>query len=218
MAVDETRKYITQHCDLLLADFLCDGDDERFLYLLKDDDDTRDQILESPELLRMLADPSNRGLPTILRQYVGIRRAFLAHGIRSKDAADYTARVVCHLSTRMSWKGSEPWCFPRDYLGKLMVRMHQSVLSGDVLSLRLTLANYLMYITGMRPDIVDAHVDRGDPGHQIYDGICSDNFRLSADNPLASTTPDHQKLYAYLGDRVPKIRVALNEFMTTPYV
>ena len=111
--------------------------------------------------------------------------------LRAAGESGPTARSFTYISDLMTQAST---CAPEQ---AYVVRVH--------------MANYALFLSGMFAERVNAHVQRrGAPSLSFYESVGQSTFQLVADHPQARKTK-LEMIYRMLGEEFRRVRVALND-------
>ncbi len=153
------------------------------------DEDSRNSILDHDKLLRSLLQQGGwLKVSASFYFYVLTRHVLKWSGLEDREVADYTAGVLTHFCNRE--KLSSPYTgdttgglFP--YLSDLLIALQKTSPSESFL-LRLHIANFSLFLSGIFANRIHAHRDRrGGPDLEFYERIGRSHFALAAKDTLA---------------------------------
>lgn len=149
--------------------------------------------------------------------YVLTRRVLRRVSLDERALTDYVAAVLLAFSRTSQLnapeeKNSNARSFA--YISDLLVRLN-TCSPDQVYMLRLHLANYALFLSGMFADRVHSHAQRrGAPGLGFYEAVGQSSYLSAAQHPQAKRTELHAIL-EMLGNEFRRVRVALNDLTDT---
>lgn len=179
---------------------------------LTTDPEGLDRLLDEPRLFRALLEA-----PSLLRvspwffYYVVVRRAFLEHGIEPRRVADYVGALLAyHLQRRGDYTRGSGGV----YLVDLVAEIAEARTEDDAFSLRTRIGNVALFLSGVFPDwVYHRHVHGRRPvGLSYYEQMGSRFWREAAE-ARAAARYDLGDVLAYMADRFPQLRQALNDLV-----
>jgi hypothetical protein len=171
-----------------------------------------DALLDHPHTYSALMEGG--GLSTIsprLIFYVMVRRTLLDSGLNNPVVADYIAALLIEFATR----GRAFRIAPYDdatylYLVDLVADLEEETSERRKFLLQVHLGNFSLWLSGLFPDYVVAHVHRrGAPGFSYYEDLGATGYRMASTCELAGQF-DLARVYVEVADGFRAVRRALN--------
>ena len=179
-----------------------------------------DAILDAPALaaaLRARGLGAQASLPLFC--YVVVRHALRAAGEGDLRLADYLASLVMHFglrdrARRVGEADDEVYTSLADLLAAAEAE-HGRADPQRALLVRAHLGNYVLWVSGLFPDHVEARRwRRGGPNLDYYEAMGRHGFRLAADHRLAAEY-GLASLFAAAAERFAVLRTALSAVSDT---
>jgi hypothetical protein len=147
--------------------------------------------------------------------YTLTRRVLRRVALDERALTDYVAAVLLAFSRTSQLRGpGEATARSFTYLSDLMTQASKCSPEQAYL-VRVHLANYALFFTGMFAERVQAREQRrGAPSLSFYESVGQQTFRVVADHPQARRT-NLEAIFRQLGDDFRRVRVALNDLTTT---
>jgi hypothetical protein len=182
------------------------------LVRLLSDEQSRDQILDDPELLKALLE---RGgclkVSTRLYFYLLVRHTLVRAGINDRVVADYLAEMMSDFArTDRSHCVLPGQSTALDYFFEMLDALRQAD-DHTAFSVRLHVGNYALFLSGVFPERIQSRAQmRGFPGLSYYRQMGQTQYRLASDHRLARRY-DLVEVLGTLSERFETARVALND-------
>ena len=148
--------------------------------------------------------------------YVLTRRVLRRVSLEERALTDYVAAVLLAFSrtSQLSGPGEQANARSFAYLSDLMTQAQKAAPEQAYL-VRVHMANYALFLSGMFAERVNAHVQRrGAPSLDYYEAVGQSTFRTVADHPQARRT-QLEVIFRMLGEEFRRVRVALNDLTGT---
>lgn len=176
------------------------------------DPETRDQILEHDALAAAIFDSTDPlKISTPLYFYVLCRRVLKNTSVSSRDAADYIAAMLdafMHTS-----RVTNPQVASHDeemrYLSDILLAIRNAP-PREAFLLRIHLANYALFLTGLFAENIDKRARRGAPDMSFYENLGRASFGEASEHREARKF-DLQRIFRELADGFRDARLALND-------
>lgn len=180
------------------------------LVKLLTDADTRDEVLDHPQLLKMVLE--NGGPLRIsphLYFYILTRHVLKETGIESRSLTDYVAALLETFSDRARMRSpADGSTNPVQYLSDMLVALKQASPTQSFL-IRAHVGNYSLFISGIFRESVETRAQRGAPDLSFYEDMGRSNYRAAAGHHVARSA-SLADIYDELSERFRDVRKALN--------
>lgn len=175
------------------------------------DEDSRDQVLDNPELVKALQD---RGgclrVSTRCFFYILVRHGLRQSGIEDRNVADYVAEVLTQFASTERSRYVLAGGNPLEYLYEMLAAL-QGADDRNKFVLRAHMGNYSLFLSGVFPERIRARAElKGCPDLRYYEGVGRSQFRMAGDHWLAERY-ELTQVFQTLADRFETTRLALNE-------
>jgi len=185
----------------------------KFLCHLLTDPQTRDHILDDPDLYDALREsPCQLKVSLSFYFYILVRKSLCEAGLNSRDLADYIATLLsewaqsAHLRSSITDGGRACYEFTSE-LWSLMANADERS-RYDIL---VYMGNHYLFMTGIFPEHIRYRSQRsGSPRLKFYEAAGKRGFELAAQHRLALHHQMHD-LYHLLAVAFTDIRHALND-------
>jgi len=187
------------------------GTAETLIKLLTDEE-SRDLILDDPELFRALLERRHCLRVSIhFYFYVMVRQAFVKSDIHDRAVADYVAEVLTEFArveqSRCIVPGQSQ---PLDYFFEMIAAL-QKADDTSRFFLRMHIGNHSLFLSGVFAErILHRAEQRGFPALRYYEDLGRSNYRIASDHRLAQRYELSQILNT-LADRFQATRNALSD-------
>lgn len=213
MIRDNCRDKFTHEDLTFIAETLArDGSNKTALHDLLTDADSRDRILDDPQLFHTIVQATGFSkISPYLYFYILTRRSFLENDIDDRNVTDYVACLLaefCYLSRvhTISKQHTKSYHYLTDMMLDFVdARSHEAFL------IRSHLGNYALFMTGVFPDWIynKATYGRRAPGFEYYERMGSSSYRWASKHQLALKY-SLAEILAKLADSFRPVRIALN--------
>ena len=188
------------------------------LVSLLSDEAERDAILDHDLIYESVVDATGcLQVSAAFYFYVLTRRVLRRVSLDERALTDYVASVLLGFSktSQLCAQGEQgPTSRSFTYLSDLMTQANTCP-PEQAFVVRVHMANYALFLSGMFADRVNAHVQRrGAPSLSFYESVGQSTFRTVADHPQARRT-NLEMIFRLLGEEFRRVRVALNDLTTT---
>ena len=188
------------------------------LVSLLSDVEERDAILDHDLIYNSVVDQTGcLQVSAAFYFYVLTRRVLRRVSLEERALTDYVAAVLLAFSninqlSAPEEKNSNVRNFT--YVSDIMARLNTCPPEQGYV-LRLHLANYALFLSGMFAERVHSHAQRrGAPGLGFYEAVGQSSYLSAARHPQAKRT-DLQAIFEMLGSEFRRVRVALNDLTDT---
>ncbi|MBN2506416.1 MAG: hypothetical protein JXQ71_06960 [Verrucomicrobia bacterium] len=182
------------------------------LWALLADEDSRDLILDNPQLFQAVLERRNcLRISTRFYFYILVRQVLRRNGIPDRHVADYVSELLAEFSQAENLRCRLPGAAqPLDYVVDLLAAL-QTADDTTTFHLRAHIGNHSLFMTGIFPDRIRHRVEtRAAPGLSYYESVGRENYRLASDHRLARHY-DLADVFSTLADRFQTTRQALND-------
>ncbi len=176
------------------------------------DEDTRDMILDDPELHAALLE---RGgcleVSARFYFYVLVRRVLARAGIEDRAVADYVAELLSEyvrlVSSRCEVPGLEK---PLEYFFEMLAALPK-VDEGTAFQVRAHMGNHTLFLAGLFKEHIEHRAARrGAPGLKYYEELGRTSYRVAGDHRLAQRYA-LSSVFGTLSQEFEAARLALND-------
>jgi hypothetical protein len=188
------------------------------LVSLLSDVEERDAILDHDLIYNSVVDQAGcLQVSAAFYFYVLTRRVLRRVSLEERALTDYVAAVLLAFSninqlSAPEEKNSNVRNFT--YVSDILARLNTCPPEQGYV-LRLHLANYALFLSGMFAERVHSHAQRrGAPGLGFYEAVGQSSYLSAARHPQAKRT-DLQAIFEMLGSEFRRVRVALNDLTDT---
>jgi len=188
------------------------------LVSLLSDVEERDAILDHDLIYNSVVDQTGcLQVSAAFYFYVLTRRVLRRVSLEERALTDYVAAVLLAFSninqlSAPEEKNSNVRNFT--YVSDILARLNTCPPEQGYV-LRLHLANYALFLSGMFAERVHSHAQRrGAPGLGFYEAVGQSSYLSAARHPQAKRT-DLQAIFEMLGSEFRRVRVALNDLTDT---
>jgi len=188
------------------------------LVSLLSDVEERDAILDHDLIYNSLVDEAGcLQVSAAFYFYILTRRVLRRVSLDERALTDYVAAVLLAFSHVSQLRAPEEKNFTVrnfTYISDILLRLNTcSPEQGYVL--RLHLANYTLFFSGMFAERVHSHAQRrGAPGLSFYEAVGQSSYLSAAQHPQSKRT-DLQAIFEMLGNEFRRVRIALNDLTDT---
>ena len=188
------------------------------LVSLLSDEAERDAILDHDLIYESVVDATGcLQVSAAFYFYVLTRRVLRRVSLDERALTDYVAAVLLGFSkTSQLCAQNEQGPTSRSftYLSDLMTQASHCP-PEQAFVVRVHMANYALFLSGMFAERVNAHVQRrGAPSLSFYESVGQSTFLTIAEHPQARRT-QLETIFRLLGEEFRRVRVALNDLTTT---
>ena len=188
------------------------------LVSLLSDEAERDAILDHDLIYNSVVDRTGcLQVSTAFYFYILTRRVLQRVSLDERALTDYVAAVLLAFSHINQLRApGEPGPTSRSftYISDLMAQASHCP-PEQAFVLRLHMANYALFLSGMFAERVQAHVQRrGAPSLSFYESVGQSTYLSMADHPQVRRT-ELQAIFKMLGGEFHRVRVALNNLADT---
>ncbi len=178
---------------------------------LLSDQETRDSVLDSPQLVDSIL--SNAGQLAISSQfyfYVLARHVLQQAGIDDRKLCDYVASLLETFS-RISGMSAPGLAEERgrQYISDMLIALTRATPEQAFL-LRAHVGNYSLFISGIFHENTQRRSLRGAPDLQFYEQVGRTNYQMVASHATARRC-ELTDVFAGLAERFHDVRLALNQ-------
>jgi hypothetical protein len=176
------------------------------------DEDTRDLILDDPELHAALLERGGcLGVSARFYFYVLVRRVLARVGIEDRTVADYVAELLSEyvriVSSRCEIPGLEK---PLEYFFEMLAALPQ-VDEGTAFQVRAHMGNHTLFLAGLFKEHIEHRAARrGAPGLSYYEELGRTSYRVAGDHRLAQRYAV-SSVFGILSHDFEAARLALND-------
>ena len=205
-------QFTAEDVEFVLATLGGHGAKSECLVKLLGDADSRDAILDDPQLFQALLE--RRGCLTVSGHfyfYVLVRQVLKRSGLESREVADYVAELLAEFSqserARFTTPGGQ---VPLDYFFEMLAAVRQAD-DFTRFQLRAHIGNQSLFMSGIFLERIHERTERrGFPDVKYYEELGGANFRMASDHRLARRY-HLESVFAELGESFHATRVALND-------
>jgi hypothetical protein len=188
------------------------------LVSLLSDEAERDAILDHDLIYQSVVDGTGcLQVSAAFYFYILTRRVLRRVSLDERALTDYVAAVLLGFSHTSQLRAQgDPNSTARSftYLSDLMTQANNCP-PEQAFVVRVHLANYALFLSGMFADRVHSHVQRrGAPSLRFYEAVGGSTFLSVADHPQARRSDLHE-IYRLLGGEFRRVRLALNNLADT---
>jgi hypothetical protein len=188
------------------------------LVSLLSDEAERDAILDHDLIYHSVVDRTGcLQVSTAFYFYILTRRVLRRVSLDERALTDYVAAVLLafsHVSQLRAPGEQAPTSRSFTYISDLMTRASQSP-PEQAFVVRVHMANYALFLSGMFAERVQAHVQRrGAPSLSFYEAVGQSTYLSMADHPQARRT-ELAAIFKTLGGEFHRVRLALNDLADT---
>ena len=188
------------------------------LVSLLSDEAERDAVLDHDLIYDSIVDSTGcLKVSAAFYFYILTRRVLRRVALEERALTDYVASVLLAFSNvnQLHAQGEpDPSARSFTYLSDLMTQASNCP-PEQAYVVRVHMANYALFLSGMFAERVHAHVQRrGAPSLQFYESVGQSTFRTVADHPQARRTR-LESIFRLLGEEFGRVRVALNDLTST---
>ncbi len=187
------------------------------LVSLLSDEGERDTILDHDLVYESVVDSTGcLQVSAAFYFYILTRRVLKRVSLDERALTDYVAAVLLAFSHVNQLRGPGEQGVARSfaYLSDLMVQASKCA-PEQAYVVRVHMANYALFLSGMFADRVHAHERRrGAPSLDYYEAVGQSTFRTMADHPQSRRT-NLEVIFRMLGEEFRRVRVALNDLTGT---
>jgi hypothetical protein len=188
------------------------------LVSLLSDEAERDAILDHEMIYNSLVDGTGcLQVSAAFYFYILTRRVLRRVSLDERALTDYVAAVLLgfsHVNQLRSQGESRPTARSFTYISDLMTKANTCP-PEQAFVVRVHMANYALFLSGMFAERVHAHVQRrGAPSLSFYESVGQSTFLSVADHPQARRTDLHD-IFRMLGGEFHRVRLALNNLADT---
>jgi hypothetical protein len=188
------------------------------LVSLLSDEAERDAILDHDLIYNSVVDQTGcLQVSAAFYFYILTRRVLRRASLDERALTDYVAAVLLafsHINQLRAPGEQGPTSRSFTYISDLMTQASKCPPEQAFL-LRVHMANYSLFLSGMFAERVNAHVQRrGAPSLSFYEAVGQSNYLSMADHPQAKRT-DLQAIFRMLVGEFRRVRVALNDLTDT---
>ncbi len=188
------------------------------LVALLSDEEERDAILDHDLIYESVVDATGcLQVSAAFYFYILTRRVLRRVSLDERALTDYVAAVLLGFSktSQLRAAGEQgPTARSFTYISDLMTQASNCP-PEQAYVVRVHMANYALFLSGMFAERVNAHVQRrGAPSLSFYESVGQSTFLSVADHPQARRTK-LETIFRLLGEEFRRVRVALNDLTTT---
>jgi len=188
------------------------------LVSLLSDESERDAILDHDLIYESVVDQTGcLKVSAAFYFYILTRRVLRRVSLEERALTDYVAAVLLafsHINQLHAQGEQDPSARSFVYLSDLMKQANNCP-PEQAYVVRVHMANYALFLSGMFAERVHAHVQRrGAPSLHFYESVGQSTFRTVADHPQARRTR-LESIFRLLGEEFCRVRVALNDLTST---
>jgi hypothetical protein len=188
------------------------------LVSLLSDMEERDAILDHDLLYNSLVDETGcLQVSAAFYFYILTRRVLRRVSLDERALTDYVAAVLLAFSHVNQLRAPEEKNFTVrnfTYVSDVLLRLN-TCSPEQGYALRLHLADYTLFLSGMFAERVHSHAQRrGAPGLGFYEAVGQSSYLTAARHPQSKRT-DLQAIFEMLGSEFRRVRVALNDLTDT---
>ena len=214
--MDSCRKSVVSNYANLITDLYRIGDRDRVALreLLISDPETRDKVLCGPALRRaVFEDPQICEKAPLLYLFVEIYHQLQKHGVHSVDIADCVTTFIALHMFSMSWFQKPTMTNPVAYINSLIDRLNTKPDPETAYSIHIQIGSFLLFLTGLLPDVIGSRARHGEPDLALYERIGSSHFQF-ANQLRTSSGINKPEPVQELAQHFHNIRQALNSVTT----
>ena len=188
------------------------------LVSLLSDEAERDAILDHDLIYDSVVDKTGcLKVSAAFYFYILTRRVLRRVALEERALTDYVAAVLLafsHVNQLHAQGEPDPSARSFTYLSDLMTQASNCP-PEQAYVVRVHMANYALFLSGMFAERVHAHVQRrGAPSLQFYESVGQSTFRTVADHPQARRTR-LESIFRLLGEEFGRVRLALNDLTSS---
>ncbi len=191
------------------------------LVALLSDEAERDAILDHNLVYDSLVDGTAcLQVSAAFYFYVLTRRVLRRVSLDERALTDYVAAVLLGFSRTSQLRAqvapgdARPTARSFTYISDLMAQAN-SCAPEQAFVVRVHMANYALFLSGMFAERVQAHVERrGAPSLSFYEAVGGSTYLSVADHPQARRT-ELAEIFRMLGGEFHRVRLALNNLADT---
>ena len=217
--IDSCRKQIVEEDAGLIADILCtvETDREFLLDLLQTAPDLRDDVLDDPKLVGAIMEEVDKSsISPRLYLYIGLRHFLCKQGLNDRELADYLSTMCVHFLFNTPWGTNNPMMRPDTYVNRVVDILADVTAREDwsrAWCLHSHLGHYLLFFTGLLPQVLHALELQGSLPHDSYETVAKYHFK-QASNFDVPGAPICDKLHAHFSS----IKKCLNELSISSFL
>ena len=188
------------------------------LVSLLSDEAERDAIIDHDLVYNSLVDGTGcLQVSAAFYFYVLTRRVLQRVSLDERALTDYVAAVLLGFSRTSQLKAQgdvRPTARSFTYISDLMAQAN-SCEPAQAFIVRVHMANYALFLSGLFAERVQAHVQRrGAPSLSFYEAVGGSTYLSVADHPQARRS-DLADIFRMLGGEFHRVRLALNNLADT---
>jgi hypothetical protein len=205
-------RFTAQDVDFVVDVLGRSGKGDVVLVGLLADEETRDLILDDPELHAALIERGGcLDVSARFYFYVLVRRVLAKAGIMDRAVADYVAELLAEyvraVGARCEVPGLER---PLEYFFEMLAALPR-VDEGTAFQLRAHIGNHSLFLSGLFKEHIEHRASRkGAPGLSYYEDLGRTNFRAAGDHRLAHRY-SLSSVFGILAEEFEATRQALND-------
>jgi hypothetical protein len=179
---------------------------------LLSDEETRDLILDDPELHAALLERCGcLEVSARLYFYVLVRRVLARAGIEDRAVADYVAELLARYVRAVSGRCEVPGLEkPLEYFFEMLAALREAD-EGTVFEVRAHMGNHSLFLAGLFKEHIEHRAARrGAPGLSYYEELGRTSYRVAGDHRLAQRYA-LSSVFGILSEEFEAARLALND-------
>lgn len=135
----------------------------------------------------------------------------------SRDLTDYCTALCAHFLYSGSWDPGSDMANPGEYVNNLLVTINTNIWgdqSPNIVNMRIHLANYTLFVSGMLPAVVENFRLQDGPSVSFYEEVGRKGYALSA----SVTSGDMSNTLGLMSKNYTAIRTAMNSLSTSNFL
>jgi hypothetical protein len=177
---------------------------------LLSDSETRDSVLDSPQLVeRILSNAGNLTISSQFYFYVLARYVLRQAGINDRKLCDYVGSLLEAFSRAHLLRTPQSDRDECRYISDMLIALTRATPEQAFL-LRAHVGNYSLFVTGIFHENTQRRSLRGAPDLEFYEKIGRTNYQLVSSHATARRC-ELSDVFEGLADRFHDVRLALNQ-------
>ena len=174
------------------------------------DSETRDSVLDNPQLIDAILDNAGQlRISSHFYFYVLARQVLLRAGLRDRKLCDYIASLLETFSRESMLRAPNAVDSTQQYISDMLIAL-QRVTPEQAFLLRAHVGNYSLFVTGIFLESMERRRARGGPDVSFYEKVGRASYQLVANHATARRC-ELDGIYGELADRFRDVRCALNQ-------
>jgi hypothetical protein len=181
-------RFTAEDFDFVVETLAKNERDSVSLVELLTDGDTRDAVLDHPQLFQTILERSAPlRISPQLYFYLLTRHVLKETGLENRELSDYVASVLEHFSDRASMRSpADGASGPIQYVSDMLVALRKASPTQTFL-IRAHIGNYSLFISGIFRESVESRAHRGAPDISFYEDMGRSNYHAAAGHQVART-------------------------------